>query len=141
MPPTAPSVEGTFRALRTVHFVLLASILLYIWAGEKVIRHNQQVPGRAFSTAFGLFAAATSVAALVVRTKTIQPALDLLQTQPNDTSALNRWRSGSILSYVLAESVVLFGFSLRIFGGTLALSAPFYIAAIVLMIFLRPQRP
>jgi hypothetical protein len=120
---------------------LLASIFLYIWAGEKVIRHNQQVPSRTFTTAFGLFAAATGVAALVVRTKTIQPALDLLQTQPGDTSALNRWRSGSIVSYVLAESVVLFGFSLRIFGGTLALSAPFYIAAVVLMLFLRPRRP
>jgi hypothetical protein len=120
---------------------LRASIFLYIWAGEKVLRHNQQPLDRTFTTAFGLFPAATGVATFVVRTKTIQSALDLLQTQPDDMSALNLWRSGSILSYVVAESVLLFGFSLRIFGGTLALSAPFYIVAAVLMPFLRPRRP
>jgi hypothetical protein len=141
MSQPAPSVEGAFRTLRTIHFALMASLFLYIWAGEKVLPHNQQTPDRLFATLTGLVAATMFVAAIVVRAKMVQPALELLQTEPDNKQSIGRWRSGSIISYVLAETVALFGFSLRSLGGTLAMSAPFYIAAILLMLFLRPRRP
>ena len=141
MQQAAPTSDGTFRALRKVHLALLVSVVLYIWVAEKVLQHNQPVPDRFIVTAIGLLAAVMVVAAIAVRTKMTQPALDILQTNPDDKSSIVRWRIGSILSYVLAETVVLFGVALRILGATLAEVAAFYTAAIVLMLFLRPRQP
>jgi len=120
---------------------MLISVFLYIWVAEKVLRHNQQTPDRVFTTSIGVLAATIFVAAIVVRIKIVQPALDLLQTKPGDKQPLVRWRSGSIISFVLAETVMMFGVALRAVGVTLAQSAPFYLAAIALMLFLRPRRP
>jgi hypothetical protein len=141
MPQSAPSVDGTFRVLRTIHLAMLISVFLYIWVAEKVLRHSQQSPDLVFTTSIGVLAAAVFVAAIVVRIKIVQPALDLLQTKPGDEQSLVRWRSGSISSFVLAETVMMFGVALRAVGVRLAQSAPFYLAAIVLMLFLRPRRP
>jgi hypothetical protein len=120
---------------------MLISVFLYIWVAEKVLRHSQQSPDLVFTTSIGVLAAAVFVAAIVVRIKIVQPALDLLQTKPGDEQSLVRWRSGSISSFVLAETVMMFGVALRAVGVRLAQSAPFYLAAIVLMLFLRPRRP
>ena len=84
MPQPAPSVDGTFRVLRTIHLAMLISVFLYIWVAEKVLRHSQQSPDRVFTTSIGVLAATVFVAAIVVRVKMVQPALDLLQTKPGD---------------------------------------------------------
>lgn len=141
MPQPAPSVDGTFRVLRTIHLAMLISVFLYIWVAERVLRHSPRSPDRVFTTSIGVLAATIFVAAIVVRIKIVQPALDLLQTKPGDKQSLVRWRSASIISFVLAETVMMFGVALRAVGVTLAQSAPFYLAAIALMLFLRPRRP
>jgi len=48
--------------------------------------------------------------------------------------AVSRWRFGNLLSFVLAESVVLFSFALRFLGGTTWQSLPFYVVGIALML-------
>jgi len=39
----------------------------------------------------------------------------------------------------MCESVALFGFVLRMLGGTLLISAPFYVVAILLMLLWTPR--
>jgi ABC-type polysaccharide/polyol phosphate export permease len=140
MPQPTATVDGAFRALRTIHFAMMLSVLLYIWMAEKVLQHNQRTPDRLFTTLIGLVAATMFLAAIVVRMKIVQPAVDLLQTNPDDRQSVVRWRSGSIISFVLAETVILFGLAMRVSGLGRNQTIPFYVAAVVLMIFLRPRR-
>ena len=79
--------------------------------------------------------------ALFLRIKMVQPGAVILQEKPDDQTALARWRAGNILSFVLAETVVLFGFALRFIGGTTWQSLPFYIVGIALMLVWWPHRP
>jgi hypothetical protein len=80
--------------------------------------------------------------AVFFRLKTLQPAAETLQTIPDDRAAASRWRFGNILSFVLAESLLLFGFELRFLGGTTSWqSVPFYVVGIALMLVWRPRRP
>jgi hypothetical protein len=140
MQQPAPSIEGTRRYLCSVHLVLLASMILYVWTAEKFISHQGKSLDRTLATAIAIASVAIVGIAFLVRTKMVRPALDALQLRPDDASSLARWSSGSIYSYILIESVVLFGFVLRFLGGTLAQSAPFYAVGIGLMLLWRPQK-
>lgn len=71
----------------------------------------------------------------------IRPALETLQAKPDDGASLERWRTGSFVSYILAEAIVLFGLCLRFLGGRPTLALPFYGVGIVMMLFLFPRRP
>jgi hypothetical protein len=116
-----------FRILRKVHLIMFFSVF-------PTLGLPKRPPGHIHHTTI-------IVAAIVLRTTLIQLALDVLQTKADDKISLVRWRAGRIISYSLAEVVVLIGFEMRALGATLARTAPFYIAAIVLMLFLRAQRP
>lgn len=71
----------------------------------------------------------------------VGPALDTLGSMPDDPDALAKWRKGLVLSGVLLDAVVLYGFAFRVLGGTLQQSLPFYAAGIGLMIVWWPKRP
>jgi hypothetical protein len=55
-------------------------------------------------------------AAIIYRTRTFQPAIELLRNSPEDPVAIGRWRGGVILSMVFCEYVVLFGLTLKLLG-------------------------
>jgi len=52
-------------------------------------------------------AAVMILIAVIVRQKTVRPALEKLRLEPDDLAALQRWRSGSLVSLILSESVAL----------------------------------
>jgi hypothetical protein len=139
MQQPAPSIEGTRRFLRTVNLVLLASMILDVWAAEKLFPHEPRTLNRIMATEFAVMGAAMLGIAFFARKKMVGPALDALQFKPDDVSSLTRWRAGNILSYILMESVVLFGFALRFLGGTLAQSVPFYAVGLGLMLLWWPR--
>ncbi|HVO62835.1 MAG TPA: hypothetical protein VMT53_18010 [Terriglobales bacterium] len=77
----------------------------------------------------------------VFRRMMVDKAAAALGSQPQDSSALARWRGGTIVTLVLCESVALFGFVLRMLGFSLSQAGTFYLAALVLMVFFLPRRP
>jgi hypothetical protein len=77
--------------------------------------------------------------ALVVRSRMVTPAQEKLRVQTDDGGALKRWRIGSLISLVLVESVALYGFALRVMGGTRSHTWPFYLAAILIMLMWTPR--
>jgi hypothetical protein len=79
--------------------------------------------------------------AIVFRRVKIQPVFEALRINPDDARSLQNWRSASIVSAVLAESVALLGFSIYMTGGTIAQSAGFFIAGIAAMLLWWPRRP
>jgi hypothetical protein len=79
--------------------------------------------------------------ALFFRIKMLEAAAETLVANPDDPMALGRWRTGNLLSFLLAESVVLFGMALRFIGGTTMQSLPFYAVGIAIMLVWWPRRP
>lgn len=140
MSKPAQTIEGSLRYVRMIYGALLFSIVLYIVVAEQVGDHASH---DAQAVLLGLAAVSllTTAVAVMVRIKLVQPAAEILQTQPNDSAAMGRWRSGIIASFVLAESIALCGCGVRFFGGTLLQASPFYAVAIALMLLWWPRRP
>lgn len=133
-------IVNTVRWARTLHLVLFLSIFLYVIAGEMQHPALESIPPL---MQYGLFVVAGSVTivAVVFRQMTAGSAEEVLRRTPDDAVALARWRVGQLVSYVLAESVALFGFALRFLGAPFGRVLPYYAAASVLFLVFRPTDP
>jgi len=142
MPPQPPvsTIDTTLRGLRTLHLILLVAMLLYVVIAERT-QHQPIDMNRKFLAGITGVAVIMIGLALYLQVKKIRPAMEALQAKPDDIDSLSTWRFTSLVCYVLAEAVVLFGFCLRFLGGARTLSIPFYGVGIVLMLFLFPRRP
>jgi hypothetical protein len=140
MPQPAPTLDAAVRVIRIVHGVLLFSMILYAFTAERIGMHEPH-DIRVIWIAFLALCPAEIGIAFYFRLKCVQPAAELLQTQPGDASALGRWRAGNIITFVIAEAIMLYGFALRFLGGTVLQALPFYAAAVALMILWWPRRP
>ncbi|MGH9794135.1 MAG: hypothetical protein ACRD5G_05125 [Candidatus Acidiferrales bacterium] len=91
-----------------------------------------------------VFFVACATAALIgfqFRARMIPAAMDALRRNPGDADASQRWLSGHIIPYALAEAVAACGFALRFLGGTFYESFPFYAVALGLLLAWMPRRP
>lgn len=140
MPQRVPTLDVSVRVIRIVHGVLPFLILLYAFTAEKLGMH-QPHEIRVIWIAFLALCPVEIGIAFYFRLKWVQPAAGVLQTKPGDVSALSRCRAGNIVTYVIAEAIILYGFALRFLGGTVLQALPFYAAAVALMILWWPRRP
>lgn len=115
------------------------SIILYAFVAEKVMQRSTSAPARSFVTGMTILAIVMIVVALSVRGRMVSPAKEKLEVEAGDVSALNRWRTGSLISLVFVESVALYGFVLRVMGGTRSQVLPFYLVAILIMLLWTPR--
>lgn len=133
-------MNRALRTLRAVQWSMLASILLYAAVGERV---GPRV--RAVNPAISYLLATASVAIVgvifVVRRTLVLRAAESLATKPEDILSLNHWRTGYIATYVLCETLALFGLVLRLMGSTLQHSLLFYVGGFVLLFFFAPKQP
>ena len=116
-------------------------MIMYVLTAEKILPHQ---PGPLNPTFRGGIIAVSILivfATMLIRLKLVGTALDTLRSTPDDPSSLAKWRKGVILSDMLLEVIVLYGFMLRFMGGSLQQSLPFYAVGIGLMIVWWPQRP
>jgi hypothetical protein len=127
--------------LNFVRAALLLAIAAYVFLGETIASRTAMPGNPMMFQIFALVAVVTVAVMFVARRKTIAPATATLRERPEDASALARWRSGYVITYVLCEAVALYGFLLRMLGFSLTQVAPFYLAAILLMLFYGPRRP
>jgi hypothetical protein len=142
MPPQqAVTMDGTLRFLKIVHGAILCSMVLYVVTAELLVPHASQDLNRTFVNGIALASASMIGIALIVRAKIILPAVEALQTKPEDSALLKRWRNGSFVFYVFAETATLIGVALRFLGGSRSLAMPFYAAGIGLILFGWPKRP
>ena len=134
-------IEQTLRVVRMIHSIMLASMVLYIVVLGRVLQRSAQpIEPTVFWSIAGV-AIGCFLAAFLVRAKKVQPAIDALRTQPEDATALKNWRTGTMLSVVVLECVVLFGLSLYVQGATRTQVALFFILPILTMVLWFPKRP
>ncbi|MGH9713431.1 MAG: hypothetical protein ACRD5M_09060, partial [Candidatus Acidiferrales bacterium] len=140
LPQPALTLENSIRSIRIIFAVILFAMFLHVLTAEKLIQHEPQDVHRIWPGLLivGLWDLAVL---LYFRFKAVRSAEETLQTQPEDRTALARWRVGYIITFVLSESIVLFGFALRFLGGTPMQSLPFYVIGISIMLLSWPRRP
>jgi hypothetical protein len=132
-------MESQRRAVKIIRIAFLVSIALSVFLGERV--GQRAPPNRNLYFALTLVAITTVGMIYAVRRLLVLRSEATLGAQPEDTAALNRWRSGHIVIYALSEAVALFGLVLRILGFTLSQVAPFYLVGFVLIFVFGPRRP
>jgi hypothetical protein len=135
------TVEGTLRFVRTVHGVLLLAMFMQVLTVEKILPRQPRTLNSTFATPMLVLSIAIVIATVYIRLKMVGTSLDSLRSMPDDPITLGKWRKGVVLSDVLLDTVVLYGFALRFLGGTLQQCLPFYTAGIGLMILWWPRHP
>lgn len=137
------SDNQAFRAVRVTHLMMIVSVSALIAMGEW-IRGQNGASGvenlGVIHKAFLVVLVSLLGAIMLVRTRVVAPAAEAIRDR-REESAWHRWRGGNITSFVLCESIALFGFALRFLGGELIQSAPFYAVGLALLVFFFPRNP
>lgn len=128
------------KTLRAVQWAMLASIVLYGIVGQVVGPAARGVDAT-LSYLFATLSVAIVGAIFVVRRTLVLRAGESLATRPDDSLSLNHWRTGYIATYVLCESLALFGLILRFRGSPVEASVYYYLGGFVLLLFFRPRQP
>jgi F0F1-type ATP synthase membrane subunit c/vacuolar-type H+-ATPase subunit K len=77
--------------------------------------------------------------AAFLRRRMIKSSEESLRSNANDESALKKWRTGVIVSLVMASTIVLFGVVLKFMGATWNVASWFFIVGIVLLLAWTPR--
>ena len=133
-------MDATLRLLRILRVALLASVVLYAVVGE-LAGPPESSDVRQLRLILIALAGGLLVAIGAVRQRMVSSAEEALRSRPDDALALSRWRAGTIVTFVLAEAIALYGLVLRMMGGKLIQALPFYAAGAVLLLVFTPRRP
>jgi hypothetical protein len=132
-------VQASRRLIQIVRFFLLGSIVVY--AGLAWRLPSNVDPNPLIFRVITMLSVSMVIIVFAIRRVRVLPVEQLLANQPADGKLLMRWRQGHLLTYVLSEAIALYGVSLHFLGNPLARVVPFFIAAFVLILFLRPKLP
>jgi hypothetical protein len=133
-------MEPQRKAVQILRIALLVSVALYLIIGERLTPNPAPLPNR--NLYFVLTLVALTIVGMIyaVWRLFVLRSESVLAGQPDNPTALKRWRTGYIFTYALCESVVLFGFVLRFMGFTLSEVGPFYVVGFALMLLFSPRR-
>lgn len=131
---------GALKTLRAVQWAMLASVVLYAIFGQIVGPAPRGIDAT-LSYLFATLSVAIVGAIFVVRRTLVLRAGESLASRPDDRLSLSHWRTGYIATYVLCESLALFGLILRFRGSPVAASVPYYASGFILLLFFWPRRP
>jgi len=134
-------MEAAVKLLQVVRIAMLVSVALYVLVGESLARRSTTEPGTNFYFVITLVAVTMAGMAFAVRRLLVIPAEARMAGQPEDTAALNRWRTGYIVIFALCEAIALLGLVLRITGFSLSQAAPLYLASFIMLAFFGPRTP
>jgi hypothetical protein len=133
-------MRGILRLLRTIQFVLLGSILLYAVIGE-LLGPGTRAVNQTLSYMFTTAGVAIVGMIFVVRRTLVLRAAESLASHPDDSLALDHWKTGYIATYAFCEALAVFGLILRFIGCNFQHSAPFYVGGLILLAFFGPRQP
>jgi len=142
MPQPAPATtQGTLRMLRIVHGAMIVAIVGYCVVLSQISPSSRQGVDRIFLGSIAFICVGEVAVGFVLRSRLITQSYETLRVTPDDPTALGRWRQGAIISAVIGESIVLFGFPIYVIGGRIDQSAPFFAAGTIVMLLWWPKQP
>jgi len=129
--------EQTLRTMRVIWFAFIMSVVLYIYVC-KMIRPSS--PSGAETTLFVVPAVLDLLSFLWIRFKRYAPALQSLQSQPEDVRAVAKWRVFLVALLAMAEAEILFGVVSWMLNGIFRQSLPFFVLGSLLLLSLWPRQ-
>lgn len=130
-------MEAARKFIQIVRAVLAVSIVMYVLMILQI--PSSATPNPVMLRALGFVAITEAIFIVVLRRIQILSVETLLESQPKDPKALLRWRQGYIITYCLSLSIALYGVVLHFLGFLLSQVAPFFVAGLVLILFLGPK--
>ena len=131
-------IETALRSARILHLFFLVASGLYVsllfW-----LRPMKRPIDRIFVYAIAFVCLSVIGIGLFLRKRMVAKPAARLSVNPQDAISLKQWRSGQIVSFVFAESVVLYGFVLKFLGERWDVSSIFVVAGILLLITWMPK--
>jgi hypothetical protein len=134
------NMDTALKSLRIIQVAFISSVILYMLVGE-VAGRRPAMSNPTIAVAIAVIAASTVAIIAILRRIMLMPAAAVLSSNPSDGSALTRWRAATLVVLALCESIGLYGLVLRFLGFTLTQTMPFYLAAILMMLYFGPKRP
>jgi hypothetical protein len=134
-------MKSALSTLRLIHVLMLISILVIAYLPEHLHPHPDHPPQPMIYYALTFIAVLDIVLTFVFRRLMITRAEKVLAVTPEDGAALNRWRTGQLLSICMCVAVALYGLVLRFIGFSLGQVIYFYVVAVVLMLYVTPRLP
>jgi hypothetical protein len=134
------SMDAALKVLRIIQVALISSVVLCMLVGEIAGKH-QSVGNSGIAIAIAGMAATTVVIVVMLRRAMLMPAALVVSTNGAEGAAITRWKAANIVVLALCESIGVYGFVLRFVGFTLMQAMPFYLAAILMMLYFGPRRP
>jgi hypothetical protein len=130
-------MQAARRFIQTIRFILLGAIVVY---GLLVLQLRSSATSKPIVLhALTVLAVSLVVLLFVIRRIQVLPAEAILEKQPQDAKALMRWRQGYLVTYCLSMSIALYGLVLHFLGFSMSQVGPFFVAGIVLILFLSPK--
>lgn len=133
--------EARLKSATLVHWAIFASGILFIGMAEVIGPKAEIERPELFVLLFGFFAAVNAAVAFFAHKQFVANSEEALRSNPADGQAAQRWLQGHVLAVAFCESIVLFGFVMRIVGAGKAIVWPFYAAGLLLMLLFMPRRP
>lgn len=130
--------KAALRSARILHFAFLTAAILYVVV---ILRLKPAVrrlePG--IVPAIGFVCLLVVGVAAYCRSKMVTKFRE--QASPNfeDGDLIKRWRSGVMLSFICAETIVLFGLVLKVLGASWNISGVFFAVGILLLLASAPR--
>ncbi|HUI51426.1 MAG TPA: hypothetical protein VLX60_06565 [Terriglobales bacterium] len=131
--------QRNLQSTRLIHLSFLFAAVAYTAIPFLIALPKAAPPSAVIIGAFAVISISTLAAGFFIRARLVQPASELLRANPEDGAAGGRWRIGVMLALVFAESVLLFGFALRILGASWAVCGGFYGVGIFFLVAWTPK--
>jgi hypothetical protein len=126
------------QSARVIHIAFLIAAILYVWVPQLVSVSQKEVP-LTMVACLAVVAFSTMGIALFLRTRTVQPAAERLEENPDDGDAAKRWLQGSLFALASCETVILFGLALRMLGAGWSICGVFYAVGFLVLLALTPK--
>ena len=131
--------QKSLQGARIIHMALLFAALAYVVVALYVASPAKGALPMGVVGGLGIGAFSLLVVAVFFRTKFVQPGAEKLRVNGDDEIAARLWRTGTIVSLVFAESIVLFGLVIRMIGASWNVSGVFYVVGILVMLAWWPK--
>lgn len=131
-------LKNALTAARVVHAAFTTTWFLFLLVIHLSAPVRQHV-SLTFVQALVLVAVTDVALALYLRSQYIGRSVEALREQPEDASALAKWRTGNVVSFTLAETITLCGLALRFLGADWRIAGPFFAVGLMLLLLWFPR--
>ena len=133
-------MNQALKLVQTIHAAMLGSIALEAVIGE-IAGPGPRSIHPALSCALATMSVAVVGTVFVVRKTLALPSELALAQKSGDAVAQQQWKTSYLATYVLCESLGIFGVMLRFLGASFVQSLPFYLSGFVMLFFFAPRDP